>query len=122
MASKEAMKAWLVQSEEDGECYGTIVFAETASKAKSEVANTDVVGCVGYIGLRAVRAAKFDGRQDDPPTMREMVERHGWQAMCAGCGVFRQAEYGNLVWDEAGEELKRCGECVDSAAASTGSL
>ncbi len=79
------MKAWKVDDPEL-ENGSVIVFADTRSMAKQQALRTDQLWDAEFCRLRPRRAPKFDGREESPPTVRELVEEHGWATDCMGCG------------------------------------
>ena len=121
------MKAWTVSSRNPIEGGSVVVFAETASKAKyaglaqiSEMGEADE-----YADVSARRFPAMDGREDNPPTLQELVEEHGWGAQCCGCECPIDAD-GALIEDEDGEDIyiavywngmmAQCAGCADGGA------
>lgn len=58
------MKAWLVTNYEG---IGTVVFADTASKAKADALNEDGFEDETFISLRVRRVSKLDGMENCEP-------------------------------------------------------
>ena len=83
------MKAWIVQARHPCEGYSVIRFAESAPKARYAGLNElrEVGEADEYIDVAAMRTPEFDGREADPPTLRELVEHHGWSVSCDACGA-----------------------------------
>jgi hypothetical protein len=104
------MKAWIVTDEGSGEGFSTVVFAVSANDARSKAAGTDEMNCSQYMEVSARRAPEFDGRESDPPTTRELVEKHGWYQTCDGCGCM-VCEDSARRWSEDGTRLCSCDGC-----------
>ena len=81
------MKAWSVQARNPVEGGTVVRFAETCAKAKYAGLNElrEVGEADEYADVSARRFKEMDGRENCPPTMKELVEEHGWSTMCRGC-------------------------------------
>lgn len=81
------IKAWKVMAR-DVDPFCVVRFASTRGQAMS--AGLDELRSLGdadnFTDLRAERFPEMDGRHDDPPTLRELIEQHGWSIECRSCG------------------------------------
>lgn len=102
------MKAWKISSDDHEEGVCEIVFADTRAKAKSIGKHSDHFCDIDYHRIDAHRAPAFDGRESNPPTLRELVMEHGWEVVCENCG-FRAGEDNRPVW--SGDRIIECDEC-----------
>ncbi len=89
------MKAWCAEIE-DAEA-GAIVFADTRQKARAEARCCDGFADAEFYDIHVVRAAEFDGREKNPPTLEELVRDHAWWTDCR-CG-WRVTDIDELVWE-----------------------
>lgn len=122
------MRAWIIYAlhGDDGVC--VVRFGETEGQAKSaglselrEFGEADE-----FFDLAARRFPAMDGREHNPPTLRELIESHGWSTQCPECerpidadGVDRHyyevddgPEFERVVWRG---EVARCVSCVGDA-------
>lgn len=93
------MKAWKAEDKYSSEGYSTVVFAETASKAKAIALNTDACEDANYTDLRVTRLKELDSAYrglDEMdwyhPDDRIALVKHGWTCWepdpeidCADC-------------------------------------
>lgn len=98
------MKAYKVENPHDG--LGMVVLAETASKARSAVKGTDIFHDCGFIDILVHRAPEFDSYDHDP-TMKELVEGHGWWLGCDWCQKAVADHNDERIWN--GDDCVWCG-------------
>lgn len=81
------MKAWTVEARNPIEGICVIRFAESRGKAIAAGLGElrDFGEADEFFDLIARRSPDLDGREDNPPTMRELVESHGWRTGCCDC-------------------------------------
>lgn len=101
------MKAWHLQSDDDYEGHSMIVFADDRNDAKRQGAGRDELGNPEYLSVRATRCPKFDGRENNPPTLRELVMDHGWYTVCCRCEARLTSDDG-ITWDGDGAYCHGC--------------
>jgi len=101
------MKAWQVSSPLQFEGRMRIVFAETASKARAKAVGCDEFDGIEFFDVKAHRAKQFDGRENDPPTLEELVMKHGWCAECR-CGAYAHGD-SSPEWRNGA--VVKCDEC-----------
>lgn len=115
------MKAWKCTSDHCVEGYTLIRFADTASKARADASHTEEFHDLDYVDIRAVRAPEFDGREENPPELRELVEEHGWWTRCSTCECRIDSDGAHphgasevpAVWDG---EYPYCANCAPTHA------
>jgi hypothetical protein len=100
------MKAWKVDTKWGD--IAEIVFAETANRARSLSANRGVFDGHEYCDLSAHRAPEFDGREANPPTLEELITKHGWQMECS-CGAIASASDEPVFRND---QVVRCNSCA----------
>lgn len=81
------MKAWIVSPKNPVEGCSVVRFAP--SRAKAIYAGLGEIRDHGeadeFIEVQARRFKAMDGRDGNPPTLRELVEEHGWHTRCCDC-------------------------------------
>lgn len=101
-------KAYIVSADDRAE----VVFADTANQARAWGGGN--LDGSEYIDRRARRAPEFDGREDNPPTMRELVEQHGWWAECRCCNRSVLCDTEGAKWSD--DSTVTCSpECAEAA-------
>lgn len=103
------VKAWMISSDAqiDGVC--EIVFADSRGKARCKARYSDFFHDIDYTEIDARRTPKFDGRESNPPGLKELVMEHGWSTECDNCEV-RVGEDDEPVW--SGDRVIECAECA----------
>ena len=124
------MKAYKITCEDDYEGMTLIRFGDTAGKAKAKALHTDEFHDADLISLRATRAPEFDGRENNPPTLKELVEEFGWYTTCTDCEIkIDRSANPTDGWDEFERKPHRwltpslplCESCSRQRDQSTGS-
>jgi hypothetical protein len=81
------MKAWIVKAANPIEGASYVRFADTIGKAK--YAALEALREHGevdeYSEVSARRFPAMDGRESNPPTMKELIDDHGWRTQCPIC-------------------------------------
>lgn len=103
------MKAWAIRCDRCDDGRSAVVFAETAAQAKAKAIKSETFHACEYTGLRATRAHRWDGRQTNLPTIRELVETAGWGTFCSDCDDFIDG-IEDIAW--ISDNAARCTICA----------
>ena len=80
-----------------------------------------------FVDLCATRFPIMDGRESNPPTLKELVEHHGWSTRCFECDrpVTAEGADSDYYMDDEGDghdpvvwtgDIVRCQVCVSDSA------
>lgn len=91
-------KGYIVEHPSSG--HGRVVLAETAGKARAAALGDDIFHDCEFLDPTVRRAKEFDGLEESP-TIKELVENHGWFLECPACGSAVMAHDEHRVWTDS---------------------
>lgn len=103
------LKAYQWDDEHEGTA--TIVWAESAGKAKAEIANDNDIAFTEAKVYRAPWADEYGGWENVPP---EVLLEHGWLLPCCRCGKYDFDDEGDENMVVVGGDVY-CKDCYEEA-------